>query len=118
MEKSAKAVSGAREMAVHAVAEHGVSIALACRTFCISQTCYRYKRKLADENKKITDWLVHLTDERRTWGFGLCFLYLRVVLETREARCEGFRLESQPSLQDLLRVGAEFADQTEAAFKA
>ncbi len=66
-------------MAVTAVAGHGVSIALACRTFAISQTCYSYKRKLASENKKIADWLIHLSDERRTWGFGLCFLYLRNV---------------------------------------
>lgn len=62
-----------------AVASHGVSIALACRTFQISECCYRYERKLRDENAEIAEWLVKLTDNRRTWGFGLCFLYLRNV---------------------------------------
>lgn len=66
-------------MAVHAVAQHGVSIALACRTFSISETCYRYEPKLGDENAEIAEWLVKLTSNRRTWGFGLCFLYLRNV---------------------------------------
>jgi len=66
-------------MAVDAVASRDVSIALACRTFQISQTCYRYERKLGDENALIADWLVRLTANRRTWGFGLCFLYLRNV---------------------------------------
>lgn len=66
-------------MAVRAVANHGISIALACRTFGLSETCYRYERKLSDENALIADWLVRLTTNRRTWGFGLCFLYLRNV---------------------------------------
>ncbi len=66
-------------MAVQAVAQHGVSIALACRAFQISETCYRYERKSSDENAEIADWLVKLTSNRRTWGFGLCFLYLRNV---------------------------------------
>ena len=66
-------------MAQNAVAKHGVSIALACRAFAISQTCCRYERKLSDENAEIADWLVRLTSNRRLWGFGLCFLYLRNV---------------------------------------
>ena len=66
-------------MAVKAVARRGVSIALACRTFSISECCYRYERKLCDGNAEIADWLVRLTTNRRTWGFGLCFLYLRNV---------------------------------------
>ena len=66
-------------MAVHAVGQHGVSIALACRTFVISETCYRYERKLDDENEQIADWLVRITTNRRSWGFGPCFLYLRNV---------------------------------------
>ena len=55
-------------MAVKAVASHDVSIALACRTFQISETCYRYERKLSDGNAEIADWLVRLTTNRRTWG--------------------------------------------------
>lgn len=66
-------------MAIAAIARHGVSVALACRTFGISQTCYRYQPKLSDENALIAEWLVRLTSNRRTWGFGLCFLYLRNI---------------------------------------
>ena len=61
------------------MSKHGVSIALACRRFQISETCYRYERKFSDENAEIADWLVRLTANRRSWGFGLCFLYLRHV---------------------------------------
>ena len=66
-------------MAVNAVETRAVSVALACRTFQISETCYRYERKFDDENAEIADWLVRLTANRKTWGFGLCFLYLRNV---------------------------------------
>ncbi len=66
-------------MAVEAVARRSISIALACRTFSISESCYRYERQLSDENAEIAEWLVKLTCNRRTWGFGLCFLYLRNV---------------------------------------
>lgn len=64
---------------MNAVARHGVSIALACRTFGISETCYRYSPTLSDENEEIADWLERLTANKRNWGFGLCFLYLRNV---------------------------------------
>ena len=33
-----------------AVETRAVSIALACRAFQISETCYRYERKFEDEN--------------------------------------------------------------------
>ena len=61
------------------MARRGVSIALACRTFDISETCYRYQYKLSDDNARIADLLVGLTSANKTWGFGLCFLYLRNV---------------------------------------
>src|SRR5690606_28397700 len=54
-------------------------IALACRTFKISETCYRYKALLASDNLKIAELLLRLTHNQRNWGFGLCFLYLRNV---------------------------------------
>jgi len=66
-------------MAGKAVALRGVSIALACRTFDVSGTCYRYRAKLNDENEQIADLLIGLTRAKKTWGFGLCFLYLRNV---------------------------------------
>ena len=64
---------------MNAVARSGVSIALACRTFQVSETCYRYSPVLSDENEEIADWLERLTTNKRSWGFGLCFLYLRNV---------------------------------------
>jgi putative transposase len=66
-------------MAGTAVAQRGVSIALACRAFSVSETCFRYRPKLADENDRIADLLVGLTRAHTTWGSGLCFLYLRNV---------------------------------------
>ena len=66
-------------MAENAVARRGASIALACRAFGVSDTCYRYGPKLRAENEEIADLLVGLNDARKTWGFGLCFLHLRNV---------------------------------------
>ena len=68
-----------RELAASAVERRQVSIALACRTFGVSETCYRYSPKRDEENEMIADLLVGLTEARRTWGFGLCFLHLRNV---------------------------------------
>lgn len=66
-----------KEMATKAVQNNGSSIRLACMTFGISETCYRYHSKLSGDNALIADWLLKLTYTNRTWGFGLCFLYLR-----------------------------------------
>ena len=66
-------------MAKHALSRHGLSIRLACETFGISETCYRYQPKLSGDNAHIADWLLRLTTANRTWGFGLCYLYLRNV---------------------------------------
>ena len=68
-----------REMAETVVARGLVSIALACRAFGVSETYYRYGPKLRAENEEIADLLVGLTEARKTWGFGLCFLHLRNV---------------------------------------
>ena len=64
-------------MAVKAVATRGVSIVLVCHTFQVRKCCYRYERLLSNENLEIAKWLVRLSTNRRAWGFGLCFLYLR-----------------------------------------
>ncbi len=66
-------------MAKQAVAQHGISIRLACDVFTVSETCYRYAAKHSAENERIADWLVRLTHNQRNWGFGLCYLYLRNV---------------------------------------
>jgi len=65
----------AKEVMVH----RNVSVSLVCRTFLISETCYRYQPKLSRDNEKIADLLLGLTQNQRNWGFGLCFLYLRNV---------------------------------------
>ena len=66
-------------MAKSAVHKKILNVRQACEAFCISQSCYRYQPKLSSENILISDWLVRLTTNRRNWGFGLCFLYLRNV---------------------------------------
>src|SRR5690554_2670149 len=66
-------------MAKRAVAERSISVRFACAVFRISETCYRYKRKLSGENIRTADWLTRLTENQRNWGFGLCFLFLRNV---------------------------------------
>jgi len=71
---------------VNAVNTGTISIALACRTFQISETCYRYERKFDDENAEIADWLVRLTANRKTWGFGLCFSLTGRVLRSNVPR--------------------------------
>ena len=85
------AVGQRREMAENAVDRRKISISLACRSFGVSETCYRYGPKLRAEKQaivrhwfehnggEIADLLVGLTDARKTWGFGLCFLHLRNV---------------------------------------
>jgi putative transposase len=66
-------------MAHMAVKCRGMSIKKACRTFAVSQSCYRYQEKRSKDNERIADWLIRLTSSQRNWGFGLCFLYLRNV---------------------------------------
>ena len=68
-----------REMAKRAVQESGISIRLACELYQISQTCYRYEAQRNMVNEQIANWLIRLTDNNRSWGFGLCYLFLRNV---------------------------------------
>lgn len=51
----------------------------ACQLFAVSESCYRYRPQLNEENAVIADWLLRITDSQRNWGFGLCFLSLRNV---------------------------------------
>ena len=76
LRKSGKAISAQRDGA-RARARYGVSIRVACLTFSISETCYRYQAKLSSENAVIADWLLRLTTTHKRWGFGLCYYYLR-----------------------------------------
>ena len=68
-----------REMAKKAATERGACIRVACQAFRISESCYRYERKLDAENEDVASWLIKLTDNHRSWGFGLCYLYRRNV---------------------------------------
>ena len=66
-----------KEMAIKVVKERGICIRVACQAFRISESCYRYERKLDAGNEEVATWLIKLTDNNRNWGFGLCYLYLR-----------------------------------------
>ncbi len=68
-----------RQLASKAVIEKGMAIRMACLIFSISETCYRYQSKLSNDHAQIADWLISLTQTHRSWGFGLCFLYIRNV---------------------------------------
>ena len=61
-----------KEMAVKAVADRGISIALACRAFSISESCCRYERKLSGENVEIADWLGEADQATATRGVLAC----------------------------------------------
>ena len=56
---------------------------------------------LSDENAEIADWLERLTANRKTWGFGLCFLYLRNVkgFEWNHKRVYRIYCELEPNLR-------------------
>ena len=66
-------------LARRAVSEKQISIKVACSTFNISESCYRYKSLNSDENVQIAELLTDLTKRHKRWGFKLCFLYLRNV---------------------------------------
>jgi putative transposase len=68
-----------RQMAREGVEKTAISVRQACRWFDLSRGAYRYEPKPDRENERIADWLIRLTENRRNWGFGLCFLYLRNV---------------------------------------
>jgi putative transposase len=66
-------------MARRALQEKSVSIKAGCCAFQVSETCCRYHPKHPAENEVIADWLIRLTDNRRNWGCGQRYLYLRNV---------------------------------------
>jgi len=97
-------------MAKKAIQKGRLNIRQVCEAFTISRTCYRYKPKLSEENTRIAGWLVRLCTEQRSWGFGLCFLYLRNI--------KGFGWNHKRVVSDLLRTKAEPADQAQTALGA
>ena len=84
--------SDAQIMATLKLAECGVPVTELCREHGMSSAAFyrwravsireahdRYDPKLRDENAVIEDWRIKLTDSRKRWEFGLCFVYLRNV---------------------------------------
>ena len=49
---------------------------MACFLFNVSQSCYRYPAGLDHDNIQIADWLIKLSNNNKTCGCRLCFLYL------------------------------------------
>ena len=66
-------------MAQHTVEVRGISIRRSCALHSVSLTCYRYSAKNSDANDLLANALVLLSQQHRTWGFGLMYLHLRNV---------------------------------------
>ncbi|WP_392561009.1 IS3 family transposase [Orbus sturtevantii] len=79
MGKKVVKASERKILAKEVVKQNRMAVSQACRTFCVSETCYRYEPILITENQIIAEHLIELTERQRNWGFGLCFLYLRNV---------------------------------------
>ena len=63
-------------MAKKVGARRGITTRLAFDIYQVSETCFRYDAKRNSENQEIADWLMRLTDNHRSWGLKLCYLYL------------------------------------------
>lgn len=100
-------LSQRREMARWAVQGQRTNIRHACRTFAVSETCFRYEAVGSPENSQIADWLVRLTTAYRDSGFGLWLI--------APAQREGLWLEPQVGVSHLSGVGVESADQAQEA---
>ena len=61
--------------------------------------------KLSDENERIADLLVGLTQARKTWGFGLCFLYLRNVQGYGWNHKRVYRIDREQELNSRIKPG-------------
>ena len=70
-------------MAHHTHSRHKVSIRKVCALFGISETCYRYQLTQTEINQRIADKLLEITTTKgqTTWGFKLCYLHIRHVLQ-------------------------------------
>ena len=76
--------------------------------FGISETCYRYERRLSEENKEIAAWAALLDAEAQ--AVGVCSVFFSF------AQCAGFWLEPQARVSDLQAGVPAFA--CEAALTA
>jgi len=81
-----------REMAKKVVADRGVCIRVACVAFRISESCYRYERKLDAENVEVANWLIRLTDttiETGALAFANCICVMSKALNGTTSVCIG-----------------------------
>ena len=79
-----------REMAKKAVKERNTYIRVVCKAFRISESCYRYERKLDAENNEVAKWLIRLTDNHRNWGalaFATCICVMSKGLNGTTSVC-------------------------------
>ena len=86
LEKSGEAISTQRDGAA-SMTEKQVSIRVTCAAFRISQTCYRYKRKLSDDNAPICRLAAQIYHSASPLG-------LWPVLSL-SSQCEGIRPQPQ-----------------------
>ncbi len=77
-------------MAQQAVAQHAISIRLACKAFGISETCYRYQAKLSDDNALIAEQLIELTEEKFRLGLLVCASRIYGMLRVAAGITSGF----------------------------
>lgn len=99
------------------MARHNVCSALACRAFGVSGTCY-LGSKSKTNNEESADLLARLTDARKTWSFGLCFLHLCDTGQPRNHKrvhCIYCELGTEPADQT---VQADEAGQTRRTGRA
>jgi putative transposase len=52
-----------------AVSSRNISVRFACQLFVVSETRYRYRAKLREENDAIVDWLLRITGSAQ---LGIC----------------------------------------------
>jgi len=46
----------------------------------VNESCYRYQAKNNAENEIIANWLIRLTDNNSSWGFGLWALAFAICI--------------------------------------
>jgi hypothetical protein len=74
MQKIGEAISTQRDGRLGSHEEKSQYQALACVTFKVSQTCFRYQKRCSGINELIADWLIRLTRAHRNWGAcAICF---------------------------------------------